>query len=103
MRPCPLHLHECAQDGAHTSFGRLKDQRASAKREGTLWVQPCGKFWIVERSPLSDPTDWDETLIFAFVLMPIWTRTMTAAMRLAEYCDPIVQSPIAGYWARTFD
>jgi hypothetical protein len=71
--------------------------------EGTLWVQQCGKFWIVERSPLSTPTDWNETLVFAFVLMPIWTRTMAPAMRLAEYCDPIAQPPIAGYWTRTFD
>jgi hypothetical protein len=80
--------------------GLSKPRRTGA---GTLRVYRCGRFWIVERSPLKTPTDWDETLVFAFVLMPIWTRTPASAMRLAEHCDPVAQSPVAGYWARTLD
>ena len=73
--------------------------RPSRDGRRVLWVQRCGRYWILERSPV-EVRARHETLVFAFVLVPIWTWTMTSAMRLAEYCDPIPQSPVAGYWAR---
>jgi len=81
---------------ARRASGWMKPSRDNSR---TLWVQPCGRYWIIERSPV-DVSAHDETLVFAFVLLPIWTRTMASAMRLAEHCDPIPQSPVAGYWAR---
>jgi hypothetical protein len=104
----PAVLHAIGDfPGAATPSGWTRGASGLSKPRnggtGTLWVQRCGKFWMVERSPLAAPTDYDDTLVFGFVLMPIWTRTMVSAMRLAEYCDPIPQSPVAGCWVRTFD
>ena len=65
-----------------------------------LWVQPCGKFWIIERSIHLDAVYMqDEALFSAFGALPIWTRTRQAAMQLAEHCDPMPRDPVAGYWA----
>jgi hypothetical protein len=64
-----------------------------------LWVQECGQYWIVERSRSEGGERRDETLVYAFGPCPIWTRDRQAAMRLAEYCDPIPLAPVAGYWA----
>ena len=74
--------------------GLMKPSRDGSRR---LWVQPCGRFWIIERSAL-DVRAHDEALVFAFVLLPIWTRTCNSAMRLAEFCDPTPLTPVAGYW-----
>jgi hypothetical protein len=64
-----------------------------------LWVQQCGKFWIIERSLRLDGDYMkDETLVFAFGSRPIWTRTREVAMRLAELCDPIPAAAMSGYW-----
>ena len=54
-----------------------------------LWVQECGQYCIVERCRYHGGARRDETLIYAFGPCPIWTRDRQAAMRLAEYCDPI--------------
>jgi hypothetical protein len=64
-----------------------------------LWVQKCGQYWIVERSQCRGGEHRDETLVYAFGPCPIWTRDRQAAMRLAEYCDPIPQAPVEGCWA----
>jgi hypothetical protein len=65
-----------------------------------LWVQPWGKFWIIERSIRLDAVYMqDEALVSAFGAWPIWTRTRQAAMQLAEFCDPMPRDPVTGYWA----
>jgi hypothetical protein len=65
-----------------------------------LWVQQCGSDWIIERSRRADcGHTQDETLVCAFGSVPIWAPTYAAAMRLAEHCDPMPRSPVAGYWA----
>ena len=73
--------------------------KTSRDGNSALWVQQCGEFWIIERSiRLDGGHTQDQTLVFAFELLPSWARTPEAAMRLAEYCDPIPQSPVAGCW-----
>ena len=71
-------------------------------RDGTtvLWVQQCGNFWIIERSlRLEGGYMKDETLTSVSSSRPIWTRTREAAMRLAEYCDPMPAAAEAARWA----
>jgi hypothetical protein len=45
-----------------------------------------------------------EALAFKFQVclapMPIWTRTCPAAMRLAEFCDPVPPARVKGVWAK---
>ena len=87
-----------ASDPAGWTHGASGLMKPSRDGRSVLWVQRCGRYWIIERSELDDHGS-DETLVFAFVLMPIWTRTCNSAMRLAEHCDPIPRAPLAGYWA----
>ena len=75
-------------------------KKASRDGKSVLWVQPCGNFWIVERSLLLHGGYMkDEALVSAFGARPIWTRTRQAAMQLAEHCDPMPQDPVSAYWA----
>ena len=75
-------------------------KKASRDGKSVLWVQQCGKFWIIERSIHLDAVYMqDEALVSAFGARPIWTRTRQAAMQLAEHCDPMPRDPVAGYWA----
>jgi hypothetical protein len=75
-------------------------RKVSRDGKSVLWVQPCGKFWIIERSIHLDAVYMqDEALVSAFGARPIWTRTRQAAMQLAEHCDPMPRDPVAGYWA----
>jgi len=67
--------------------------------KSVLSVQQCGRYWIIERSRLLDGgRTRDETLVCAFGSVPIWAPTCAAAMRVAEHCDPISRSPVAGCW-----
>jgi len=72
----------------------------------TLRVSKWGEYWLVERwaKVVSGKYKYREmhALVFAFQRTPIWTRTREAAMRLAEHCDPIPRSPVAGYWAPAY-
>jgi hypothetical protein len=63
-----------------------------------LWVQRCGSFWIIERTP-PILVGQDEALVCAFSGNPIWTRTMVSAMLLAEHCDPLPLTAVAARWA----
>ena len=82
------------------SRGASGFKKASRDGKSVLWVQPCDKFWIIERSIRLDAIYMrDEALISAFGARPIWTRTRQAAMQLAEHCDPMPRDPVAGYWA----
>jgi hypothetical protein len=82
------------------SRGASGFKKASRDGKSVLWVQPCGKFWIIERSIHLDAVYMqDEALVSAFGARPIWTRTRQAAMQLAEHCDPMPRDPVAGYWA----
>jgi len=49
-----------------------------------LMVRGCGEFWTAER-------ELNEVLGFPFGPLPVFTRTLQAAMRLAEYCHPCPQ------------
>jgi hypothetical protein len=82
------------------SHGASGFKKVSRDGKSVLWVQPCGKFWIVERSIYLDAFYMqDEALVSAFGARPIWTRTRQAAMELAEHCDPMPWTPVTGYWA----
>jgi hypothetical protein len=82
------------------SRGASGFKKASRDGKSVLWVQPCGKFWIIERSIHLDAVYMqDEALVSAFGAWPIWTRTRQAAMQLAEHCDPVPRDPVTGYWA----
>jgi hypothetical protein len=82
------------------SRGASGFKKPSRNGKSVLWVQPWGKFWIVERSVHLDAVYMrDEALVSAYGARPIWTRTRQAAMELAEYCDPMPRDPVAGYWA----
>jgi hypothetical protein len=82
------------------SRGASGFEKASRDGKSVLWVQPCGKFWIIERSIHLDAVYMqDESLVSAFGARPIWTRTRQAAMQLAEHCDPMPRDPVTGYWA----
>jgi hypothetical protein len=71
-----------------------------------LRAKRFGKFWAPERSIKITSGRYTyrsiEALVFAFGEIPIWTRTRQAAMRLAEHCDPIPASPVAGFWRPMF-
>ena len=71
-----------------------------------LRAKRLGKFWAPERSIKITSGRYTyrsiEALVFAFGEIPIWTRTHQAAMRLAEHCDPIPASPVAGFWRPMF-
>jgi len=87
-------------DPAGWSHGASGFRKLARDGKTVLWVQRCGQFWIIERSlRLGRGDTRGETLVFAFGARPIWTRTRAAAMRLAEFCDPIPPAPVAGYWA----
>jgi hypothetical protein len=82
------------------SRGASGFKKASRDGKSVLWVQPCGKFWIIERSIHLDAVYMqDEALFSAFGARPIWTRTRQAAMQLAEHCDPMPRDPLTGFWA----
>ena len=61
-----------------------------------LWVRGCGNFWVVQFNDHRGT----HALVCALSRRPICTHTYQAAIRLAEYCDPIPQAPVAGYWAK---
>jgi hypothetical protein len=82
-------------------------EKPSLDGKRTLRVGRLGEFWMPERSTrnLSDRYKYRtiEALVFAFGDIPIWTRTRQAAMRLAEHCDPVPRSPMAGsFWFPVF-
>jgi hypothetical protein len=92
-RPGPTHP---------TGWSRGASGFKKTARDGNsvLWVQQCGKFWIIERSLRLDGGYMkDETLVSAFGSRPIWTHTREDAMRLAELCDAIPTAAVVGYWA----
>jgi hypothetical protein len=45
-----------------------------------LLVRGCGRLWTIER-------DLDSVLAYEFGPLPVFTRTVDAAMSLAEYCQ----------------
>jgi hypothetical protein len=59
-------------------------------------VRACGDFWTVERLHVGDGPDY--ALVCVFSARPIWAHRRQAAMRLADYCDPMPQPPVAGRW-----
>ncbi len=68
-----------------------------------LWVQRCGRYWVVERMITSSTGDKvEQALCCAFAGVPFWANSREAAMRLAEHCHPVPQPPIAGCWMVTF-
>jgi hypothetical protein len=69
-----------------------------AKRFGEFWAPERSTKVIAGRHKLRQI----EALVFAFGEVPIWTRTPQAAMRLAEHCDPIPTTPVAGFWLPMF-
>jgi hypothetical protein len=82
------------------AYPRNFRRRPRHKGDHMLWVRKCGELWIIARSlDLDVNTRKIETLVFAILPLPIWTRSYQAAMRLAEYCHPIPRTPVAGYWA----
>ena len=72
----------------------------------TLRVNQWGDFWVPERSIKliirRHKLQEIQALVFAFGQVPIWTHTRGAAMRLAEHCDPIPRTPVAGHWATAY-
>jgi hypothetical protein len=75
-----------------------------------LQVRGCGDFWVVERFYQGDTRPDGlgyayniSALVCAFSGRPIWTRKCQAAMRLADYCDPTPQPPVAGFWKKAWD
>jgi len=66
-----------------------------------LWVRETEKFWAIERSLGHTIKSFALCSSLAGVEMLIWTRTCEAAMRLAEYCDPLPRPPVAGGWTET--
>jgi hypothetical protein len=72
----------------------------------TMRVRQHGKFWIIERSGEVDVDGVGyrgiEALVFNFQArlapMPIWTHTCPAAMRLAEFCEPVPPARVKGIW-----
>jgi hypothetical protein len=74
----------------------------------TLEVRQCGNWrsniWTVERSNyFLDEYDCVEALACAFGNVPIFAPTYQSAMRLAEYCHPLPQAPVAGLWVKAWD
>jgi hypothetical protein len=86
---------------------RMADfEKLSRDGKYVLRAKRFGKFWAPERSTLITSGRYRfrsiEALVFAFGEKPIWTRTLQAAMRLAEHCDPIPATPVAGFWRPMF-
>ncbi|WP_426440111.1 hypothetical protein [Bradyrhizobium genosp. P] len=71
--------------------------KRSSTSDRMLWVQRCGRYWIIERSVANQP-DQDQALVCAFSGNPIWSRTMASAMLVAEHCDPLPTSVLAACW-----
>jgi hypothetical protein len=74
------------------------------KTGNKLWVSNCGEYWLVERTLDSKMGTCRtlQTLVFAFLPLPICTRTPEAAMCLANYCDRIPKVPVPGRWAKVW-
>lgn len=81
-------------------------EKPSRDGNRVLRAKRFGKFWAPERSSTTSSGPYKlrliEALVFAFGEVPIWTRTPQAAMRLAEHCDPIPTTPVAGFWLPMF-
>jgi hypothetical protein len=81
-------------------------EKPSRDGKYVLRAKRFGKFWAPERSIKITSGRYTyrsiEALVFAFGEIPIWTRTHQAAMRLAEHCDPIPATPVAGFWRPMF-
>jgi len=86
--------------------GMADFEKPSHDGNRVLRAKRFGKFWAPERSTkiISGRLELRlvEALVFAFGEIPIWTRTHQAAMRLAEHCDPIPDTPVAGLWLPVF-
>jgi hypothetical protein len=86
--------------------GMADFEKPSRHGNRVLRAKRFGKFWAPERSTKITSGRYKyreiESLVFAFGEVPIWTRTHQAAMRLAEHCDPIPATPIAGFWLPMF-
>jgi hypothetical protein len=86
--------------------GKADFEKLSRDGGHMLRAKRFGKFWAAERSTKfrSGPLELRkiQMLVFAFGEVPIWTRNPQAAMRLAEYCDPRPDAPVAGFWLPTF-
>ena len=53
-----------------------------------LWVRPCGKQWLIERTvDLENNCREVRALVEAFGVAPICTSTYQAAMRIADHFD----------------
>jgi hypothetical protein len=74
--------------------------------EFSLEVRQCGgwrtNMWTIERSDHLNDDFHEEALVCAFEYVPIWATTYQAAMRMAEYCHPLPQAPVAGCWIRAW-
>jgi hypothetical protein len=77
-----------------------------------LQVRKCANenLWVIERfldGDWLDPAGRPGLNIYALACTqtgrPIWAQTYQAAMRLANYCHPIPQSPIVGRWAQVYE
>jgi hypothetical protein len=78
-----------SRDGGHMLRAKRFGEFWAAERSTKFWT---GRLWLREI----------HMLVFAFGEIPIWTRSPQAAMRLAEYCDPIPDAPVAGFWLPMF-
>jgi hypothetical protein len=88
-------------------LSRMADfEKPSRDGNRVLRAKRFGEFWAPERSTTITSRGYKcrliEALVFAFGEVPIWTRTPQAAMRLAEHCDPIPTTPVAGFWRPMF-
>jgi hypothetical protein len=86
---------------------RMADfEKPSRDGNRVLRAKRFGKFWAPQRAipKISNRVKYRsmETLAFGHEEMPIWVRTYQAAMRLAEYCDPVPTAPVAGFWCPMF-
>jgi hypothetical protein len=81
-------------------------EKRSRDGKHVLRAKRFGKFWTAERSTIVGSGRYKlrliQALVFAFGEVPIWVRTHQAAMRLAEHCDPIPVTPVAGFWRPMF-
>lgn len=94
------------KDAGFQACGTADFEKPSRDGNRMLRAKRFGKFWTAERSTKTISGRYKyrliETLVFAFGEVPIWTRTPQAAMRLAEHCDPIPDTPVAGFWLPMF-
>jgi hypothetical protein len=86
--------------------GKADFEKPSRDGSRMLRAKRFGDFWAAERSTKIISGRYEvreiEMLVFAFGEIPIWTRTPQAAMRFAEHCDPIPDTPVAGFWLPMF-